>query len=118
MISPIPSLADTDRELYGCLSNSQVFLPKTCQSNRCAERDSVGQARRLAVTAMCALALLAAPAAQASTITVGSVLPPGSVPTEFGQVRTLFNTALPEKGANLASPVKPSPRTCRSAPAT
>lgn len=46
-----------------------------------------------------------APAAQASTITVGSVLPPGSVATEFGQVETFFNTALPEKGANLTSPV-------------
>jgi hypothetical protein len=43
--------------------------------------------------------------AQASTITIGSVLPPGSTPTEFGQVQTLFNSALPEKGANLTSPV-------------
>jgi IPT/TIG domain/PASTA domain len=43
--------------------------------------------------------------AQASTITVGSVLPPGSTPTPFGQVQTQFNTALPEKGANLTSPV-------------
>jgi hypothetical protein len=42
--------------------------------------------------------------AQASTVTVGSVLPPGSTPTAFGQVQTLFNTALPEKGANLVSP--------------
>ena len=46
-------------------------------------------------------ALLVATAAQASTITVGSVLPPGSTPTAFGQVETFFNTALPEKGANL-----------------
>jgi hypothetical protein len=52
-----------------------------------------------------ALALCAATGAQASTITVGSVLPPGSTPTEFGQVQTFFNTALPEKGANLVSPV-------------
>jgi IPT/TIG domain/PASTA domain len=59
----------------------------------------------LAVAAMSALALVAVPAAQASTITVGSVLPPGSTATEFAQVQTLFNTALPEKGANLASPV-------------
>ena len=50
-------------------------------------------------------ALLAATAAQASTITVGSVLPPGSTPTEFKSVETFFNTALPEKGANLTSPV-------------
>jgi len=50
-------------------------------------------------------ALLVAAAAQASTITVGSVLPPGSTPTEFKSVETYFNTALPEKGANLTSPV-------------
>jgi len=43
--------------------------------------------------------------AQGSTITVGSVLPPGATPTAFGQVQTQFNAALPEKGANLASPV-------------
>jgi IPT/TIG domain/PASTA domain len=60
--------------------------------------------RHLAVAAMSAWALLAA-SAQAATITVGSVLPPGSVATPFGQVQTLFNTALPESGANLASPV-------------
>lgn len=50
-------------------------------------------------------ALLVATGAQASTVTVGSVLPPGSTPTEFKTVETLFNTALPEKGANLTSPV-------------
>jgi hypothetical protein len=50
-------------------------------------------------------ALLAATAAPASTVTVGSVLPPGSTPTEFKSVETFFNTALPEKGANLTSPV-------------
>ncbi len=59
----------------------------------------------VAAGAVGALALLSGPAAQASTVTVGSVLPPGSVATEFGQVQTLFNTALPENGANLASPV-------------
>lgn len=58
----------------------------------------------LAVVAVAAWASIAA-AAQATTITIGSVLPPGSTPTEFGQVQTFFNTALPEKGANLASPV-------------
>lgn len=57
----------------------------------------------LAVTS--ALVLLAAGAAQASTVTVGSVLPLGATSTEFGQVKTLFNTALPETGANLVSPV-------------
>ena len=67
-----------------------------------------GRPRRLgilAATVTSACALLGASAAQASTITVGSVLPPGSTPTEFGQVQTFFNTALPEKGANLVSPV-------------
>lgn len=59
----------------------------------------------LAITAVSAWALLAASATQAATITVGSVLPPGSTPTPFEQVRTLFNTALPETGANLVSPV-------------
>jgi len=58
----------------------------------------------LAIAAMSASALLAA-GAQASTITVGSVLPPGPSPTKFEQVETFFNTALPEKGANLVSPV-------------
>ena len=43
--------------------------------------------------------------AQASTVTVGSVLPSGSVATPFERVQTFFNTALPEKGANLTSPV-------------
>lgn len=52
-----------------------------------------------------ALALFGAGAAQASTVTVGSVLPPNPSPTAFGQVETFFNTALPEKGANLVSPV-------------
>jgi hypothetical protein len=57
----------------------------------------------LADAAMSACALLTA-TAQASTITVGSVLPPGSKATPFESVRTFFNTALPEKGANLTSP--------------
>jgi hypothetical protein len=52
-----------------------------------------------------AWALMAASGAQASTIAVGSVLPSGSTATEFKKVETLFNTALPEKGANLVSPV-------------
>lgn len=68
-----------------------------------------GQASRrgliAATIAATALALVGATGAQASTITIGSVLPPGSTPTEFGGVQTFFNTALPEKGANLVSPV-------------
>jgi hypothetical protein len=58
----------------------------------------------MAAIATSALALIA-PVAPASTITVGSVLPPGAAATEFGSVQTLFNTALPEAGANLSSPV-------------
>jgi IPT/TIG domain/PASTA domain len=60
---------------------------------------------RLSLITASVLALLVSSSAQASTITVGSVLPPGSSPTAFGQVETRFNTALPEKGANLVSPV-------------
>jgi hypothetical protein len=57
-----------------------------------------------AATALSATALLAA-AAQASTISIGSVLPAKFTSTEFGQVQTQFNTTLPEKGVNLVSPV-------------
>jgi hypothetical protein len=65
------------------------------------------KSRRLAVTVLTAaiLGVLGAAPAAASTITVGSVLPAGSTPTAFGQVQTFFNTALPEKGVNLTSPV-------------
>jgi len=49
--------------------------------------------------------LLGAASALASTITVGSVLPAGWASTEFKQAQTFFNTALPEKGVNLTSPV-------------
>ena len=59
----------------------------------------------LVTTLMAALALLGATAAQASTITVGSVLPPGFTSEPFGEQVTLLNTTLPEKGANLVSPV-------------
>ncbi len=59
----------------------------------------------LVTTLMAAVALFGATAAQASTITVGSVLPPGFASKPFGEVQTQLNTALPEKGANLVSPV-------------
>jgi len=59
----------------------------------------------LVTTLMAAVALLGATAAQASTITVGSVLPPGFTSKPFEEVQTRLNTALPEKGANLVSPV-------------
>lgn len=52
-----------------------------------------------------AWALIAAVAAQATTVTVGSVLPPTFTSTPFEGVRTQFNTALPESGASLSSPV-------------
>jgi hypothetical protein len=59
----------------------------------------------LAAALMAVFALLGATAAQASTITVGSVLPPGFTSKPFEEVQTRLNTALPEKGANLVSPV-------------
>lgn len=59
----------------------------------------------LATAAVAVCSLLTAGAAQAATVTVGSVLPPGSTATKFEGVQTFFNTALPEKGANLVSPV-------------
>lgn len=58
-----------------------------------------------AMVAASAMALFAATGAQATTVTVGSVLPPGAAPKPFEAVQTFFNTALPEKGANLVSPV-------------
>jgi hypothetical protein len=69
-----------------------------------------GQRRRLtrlgvtAVTALCASAFMVA-TAQASTVAIGSVLPAGYASTAFESVQTQFNTALPEKGVNLVSPV-------------
>jgi hypothetical protein len=48
---------------------------------------------------------LLAGSAQANTVTVGSVLPPGAVSEPVNEVQTFLNTALPEKGASLASPV-------------
>jgi IPT/TIG domain/PASTA domain len=47
---------------------------------------------------------LFAGSAQATVISIGSVLPKEPKPTEFGRVQTFFNTALPESGATLASP--------------
>ncbi len=64
-----------------------------------------GRRIRLAIGAVSICVLLMASAAQAATVTVGSVLPVSFASTPFSQVKTMFNTALPEKGANLASPV-------------
>jgi IPT/TIG domain-containing protein/PASTA domain-containing protein len=66
------------------------------------------RSRRLALVTACvatAWALLAATAAQATVVSVGSVLPEGGASEPFNRVQTLFNTSLPEPGANVASPV-------------
>jgi hypothetical protein len=58
-----------------------------------------------ALVAAIVVGSLGATGAAASTITVGSVLPEKPESTPFESVRTFFNTALPEKGVNLTSPV-------------
>lgn len=50
------------------------------------------------------MALMAA-SAQAAVINIGSVLPKEFTSTKFDRVQTLFNTGLPQSGANLVSPV-------------
>jgi hypothetical protein len=62
---------------------------------------------RLAIAVVCAVSALAsmATAAQASVITIGSVLPDEWASKKFDRVETIFNTALPESGAALTSPV-------------
>lgn len=66
-----------------------------------------GAARRLTMVmaAVAAISAVFAGAAQASVISIGSVLPQAFEATEFKRVQTFFNTALPEPGATLASPV-------------
>jgi hypothetical protein len=74
----------------------------------CAKRGRRGRSGRFAVVVVAFAgfwALIGASSAGASTVTVGSVLPLGFAPAEFGVVKTQFNTALPERGANLTSPV-------------
>jgi IPT/TIG domain/PASTA domain len=66
------------------------------------------RSRRLAVAlagVACVWGLVGAAGAQASVVSIGSVLPASYTPTEFTRVQTFFNTALPETGANLTSPV-------------
>ncbi len=68
----------------------------------------MGRRARIGILAMAlatAWALVMAVAAGATTVTVGSVMPPTFTSTPFGGVRTQFNTALPEAGSNLTSPV-------------
>src|ERR1700750_3416431 len=76
---------------------------------RDVERNSKkGRRARIGILVMAlasAWALISAVAAGATTVTVGSVLPPTFTSTPFEGVRTQFNTTLPETGANLASPV-------------
>jgi hypothetical protein len=52
-----------------------------------------------------ALCMAFAASAQAAIISVGSVLPEKFESVEFGRPQTFFNTALPEAGATLTSPV-------------
>jgi len=71
-------------------------------------RGERGRLRLWAIAAVCAVSvwvLAAAGAAQASVLSIGSVLPEGATSEPFKRVQTLFNTALPESGATLASPV-------------
>ncbi|HEU5105832.1 MAG TPA: IPT/TIG domain-containing protein [Solirubrobacterales bacterium] len=71
-------------------------------------RGEQSRLRLWAIAVACAVsasALAMATAAQASVISVGSVLPEGATSEPFKRVQTLFNTALPESGATLASPV-------------
>jgi hypothetical protein len=77
------------------------------QQGRVVRRKGGSRTRRLAIVVTCvasALALTAA-SAQAAVISIGSVLPKEFTPTEFTRVQTLFNTGLPQAGANLVSPV-------------
>ena len=77
------------------------------QQGRTVRRSGGSRTRRLAVVIACvasAMALTAA-SAQAAQIRIGSVLPEKFTPTAFERVQTFFNTALPESGASIASPV-------------
>jgi hypothetical protein len=64
-----------------------------------------GRIGLLAMALATAWALVMAVAAGATTVTVGSVLPPTFTSTPFEGVRSQFNTTLPETGASVASPV-------------
>ena len=66
-----------------------------------------GPVRRLTmvIAVVAALCMAFAGSAQAAIISVGSVLPAKFESVEFGRSQTFFNTALPEPGATLTSPV-------------
>jgi IPT/TIG domain-containing protein/PASTA domain-containing protein len=72
--------------------------------NACLRRLRAGRLLPVAFVAALAMAF-GVSSAQASTVTVGSVLPIEYTSTPFEQVKTMFNTAIPERGANLTSPV-------------
>jgi hypothetical protein len=72
------------------------------------ERGDEHRSLRWAIAVLCAMGafvLAMASTAQASVISIGSVLPDGWESKKYDRVETLFNTALPEPGATLASPV-------------
>jgi hypothetical protein len=78
------------------------------QQQQMFERGDGHRSRRSAIAVLCAVSVLAlamATTAQASVIKIGSVLPDKWESKKFERVETLFNTALPEPGATLASPV-------------
>jgi hypothetical protein len=71
------------------------------QGKRTRRRGTAGIVSLVAAMAMSVLA----GSAQASTITVGSVMPIEYTATKFENVKTMFNTGIPERGSNLTSPV-------------
>src|SRR5215213_11610963 len=78
------------------------------QGSESRHRGRLGRRSRnflAATAAICACALPQVGTAQASTVTIGSVLPLSYTLTPFGQLQTQFNTTLPETGAKLTSPV-------------
>jgi IPT/TIG domain/PASTA domain len=74
------------------------------QGSAVSERGPGSRLAMLITVVMATCAVFAA-TAQASVISIGSVLPQKFEPTKFERVQTLFNTALPESGATLSSPV-------------
>lgn len=77
------------------------------QQGRVVRRNGRSRTRRLAIAVACVAGAMALTAAsvQAAVISIGSVLPKEFTSTKFERVQTLFNTGLPQAGANLVSPV-------------
>jgi hypothetical protein len=78
------------------------------QQQEMFERGDGHRSRRTAIAVLCAVSVMVlamATTAQASVIKIGSVLPDKWESKKVDRVETLFNTALPESGATLASPV-------------